>query len=462
MNPERAGGKDHWKASGLPVRMSGMDPSVAMRARPGSLPPARLGSVAFFANLSHIFFDNAGLTESLRAEVDGLETYGGRLLPVIGLLWDGPDNLLVMEREPNPGLHAYFRERLRLRLPELLVAGAEAPPEPGLLRALRARPERRVDGFVTDRALASIAGAAGLRLAGTVEGSLRGNNKLLLHEFLAAAGEPVFDTLFAETPRDVARAADELARMGYREAVAKSQIGASGIGLVRFETADPPALPDSIFRDGRCLVQGWIDESLPGIDRVRSPSVQMLVDEETIHLYDLTDQILSPRSIHEGNVSPPRSFGDGGLRDEVLRQAAVAAGWLHARGYRGTASADFHLAFRRDGRVDVRVCEVNARVTGATYPSLLARHFLPSGAWLMRNLRLPEAPRGREIFEELDDRGLLYQADGEAGVLPINFNYLSPGRITKGQFLFLGPDAATIDGLLRETMDLDDLVFTRD
>ncbi|MCB1132488.1 MAG: hypothetical protein KDN05_15280, partial [Verrucomicrobiae bacterium] len=414
-----------------------MSGSVSIHTQPGRLPPPRAGSVAFFANLSHIFFDNEGLTESLRAEVEGLETYGGRLLPIVGLLWSGADNLLVMEREPHAGLPGYFRERLGLRLPEVLVCGAELPPDPTLVRALKDKPGRLVDGFVTDRKLAGIAAEAGLGLAGTVEGSLRGNNKLLLHEFLAAAGEPVFETLFAETPDDVGKAAAELARRGYRQAVAKAQIGASGIGLVRFETAEAPVLPPPVFRDGKCLVQGWLDEAVPEIERVASPSVQMLIAAAGIELYDLTDQILSPRSIHEGNVSPPPSLANKRLRDEVLRQAGVAARWLHAQGYRGTASADFHLAFWRGGHVEVRVCELNARVTGATYPSLLARHFAPGGAWLMRNLRLPEAPRGKEIFEELDDRGLLYQTGMDSGVLPINFNSKLPGRITKGQFLFI-------------------------
>lgn len=418
--------------------------------------------MAFFANLSHIFFDNEGLTESLRAEVEGLETYGGRLLPIVGLLWSGADNLLVMEREPSGGLRDYFRDGLGLRLPQVLVAGAEPPPDPALAEALKRGADRRVDGFVTDRKLEAIAAGAGLGLAGSVEGSLKGNNKLLLHEFLAAEGEPVFDTLLVETPEDLAKAAAELAKRGYQEAVAKSQIGASGIGLVRFETAAPPDLPPPIFRDGCCLVQGWLDESVPEIERVASPSVQMLIGGEEIDLYDLTDQILSPRSIHEGNVSPPVSLSHKGLRDEVLRQAGVAARWLHAQGYRGTASADFHLAFWRGGHVEVRVCELNARVTGATYPSLLARHFAPGGAWLMRNLRLPETPRGKEIFDELGDRGLLYQAGMAGGVLPINFNSKVPGKITKGQFLFIGPDARTVAGLLDETMALDELTFTRD
>lgn len=231
---------------------------------------------------------------------------------------------------------------------------------------------------MTDRKLAAIAAEAGLELVGSVAGSRQGNNKLLLHEHLRAAGKPVFEAVPADSPGEIAAAAADLALRGFRSAAVKSQIGASGIGLVRFETGDPPVVPDCLFLDGPCLVQGWVDEDREGIERVASPSVQMLVAPGALHLYDLTDQILSPRSIHEGNVSPSSSLADESLRDEVLRQAAVAARWLHAQGYRGTASADFHLAFRKDGEVEVRVCELNARVTGATYPSLLARPSSPT------------------------------------------------------------------------------------
>jgi len=418
--------------------------------------------VAFFANLSHIFFENRGLTDALRGEVEGLETYGGRLLPIIGLLWEGPDNLLVMERGPIEVLGRYFREGLRLRLPEVVVGEAVGEPGPHLLEALTACAGRRLDGFVTDRPLARIAEAAGLELAGSVEGSLRGNNKVALHEHLRDAGEPVFDTEMAACNDELAVAAGRLKARGYRFAAAKSQVGASGIGLARFEVDAPPRLPACHFRDGPCLVQGWLDEALPGVRRVASPSVQMLVGEGRAELFDTTDQILSPGSIHEGNVSPPGSLVDAAVRDEVLRQAGVAAGWLHAQGYRGTASADFHLAFRDDGGVEVRVCEVNARVTGATYPSLLARHFIPGGAWLMRNLRLPDPMRGTALFDDLDAKGLLFRPGMSQGVLPINFNYEAPGRVTKGQFLFLGPDAAAVEAALARTLELEELVFTRD
>ena len=140
----------------------------------------------------------------------------------------------------------------------------------------------------------------------------------------------------------------------------------------------------------------------------------------------------------------------------------MAARWLHSTGYRGTGSADFHLAFRRDGSVEVRICEINARVTGATYPSILARHFHPGGAWLMRNLFLDEPLEAAAVFDKLTAAGLLYTPGAPRGVLPVNFNATPDGRVEKGQFLMIGADHDTTRATLEETLALDKLTFTRD
>ncbi|MDA1007069.1 MAG: hypothetical protein O3A87_11400, partial [Verrucomicrobia bacterium] len=93
----------------------------AIQTHLGALPPARHGNVAFFANLQHIFFDNQALTDELRATVHTLDSYGGRLLPILGLLWDGPDNILILELPPLPGFDGYLGHTLGLTLPRLLT-----------------------------------------------------------------------------------------------------------------------------------------------------------------------------------------------------------------------------------------------------------------------------------------------------------------------------------------------------
>lgn len=418
--------------------------------------------MAFFASLQHIFFDNQALADELRDQAHALDSYGGRLLPILGLLWDSPDNILVLERPPLAGFDEYFGGSLGLTLPRLLYWGNDCAISPEIEDAVRRLSGCAVDGFVTDERLETFARSTDTPLACSVSGSRRGNNKCLLHQFLESQGEPVFDTVEALTPADIPAAAATLAGRGFQQVAVKAAVGASGIGLRRCDPSDPPPFPPYYFHDGPCMVQGWIDESLPHIRKVASPSVQMMVGEKSIHLYDLTDQILSCDSIHEGNIAPPETRLEPAMQDEILRQATVAANWLHGQGYRGTGSTDFHLAFHEDGQVDIRICEVNARVTGATYPALLARHFQPEGTWLMRNLLLPEPLEAREVFKRLSQAGLLFSPGDERGVLPINFNSTPEGLVAKGQFLVLGPNHESLHATMEETLHLKNLHFTRD
>lgn len=439
-----------------------MSDAPRLVVRPGTVPPARSGNVAYLANLSHIFFDNREMTDELRATVHTLESYGGRLLPVLCLLWSGSRNLLALERPPLQPLQEYFGGGLQLALPRLFVFQPDSAPSPELVAAIRDTEHCHLDGFVTDDPVMRLAEQTGARLAGSLNGSRLGNDKLLLHRFLKSEGELVFEGIEASDPSEIPTAARELARRGYRHAVAKSCIGASGIGLVRFPTDQPAEIPRSHFHHGPCLVEGWLDDSVEGIRSVASPSVQMVVTEDCVYLYDLTDQILSSDSVHEGNVSPPESFDEPALEEELLRKAGVVGRWLHAQGYRGTASTDFHLAFHHSGAVDVRVCELNARVTGATYPSLLARRFLPQGTWLMRNLLLARPARPDRIIDDLEQAGLLFRPGDSEGVLPINFNSDDDALVCKGQFLFLGRNLKITHEMVERTLALQELRFTRD
>lgn len=422
-------------------------------------------SAMFVANLMAMFFGNREQTVLLAQEITYPESYGGRLIPVLSLLYQGGSNLLLLERKPDPALCAYFERDLGLKLPEMRVLKhadyerirdaleqKQDFPFPERLRDWREHRFDVVDGFVTDETIAGIARAIGKRTVSTVQGSQRGNNKLLLHQHLESAGLPVFDTVLVESAAGLPQALASLAALGYEHAVAKSQIGASGVGLVRMPVSKGVAaeLPALFFHEGPCMLQGWMQAGLHDISAVQSPSVQMFLDEESVHLYDLTEQLLSDASVHEGNESPPPYLEDfPGLKDELFAQAGEAGRWLHAQGYRGTASADF-LVTERAARGDrrVHVCEVNARVTGATYPSVLARHFLPEGAWLMRNLKFAHPEEGAHLLGLLRKRGDLFQPGRASGIIPINFNTSAEGSVEKGQFLCLGANTEECRRLL--------------
>lgn len=418
----------------------------------------------FFTNVQSLFFENEELTKILMRQFVHADSYGARLVPVMGLLYKGGGNAVVLEGAPDAALCRYFEEDLGLTLPEIhvlshadylhlgrsLADGVESPTH-HLITKLIANDAPLVDGFVTDATIERIARRLGKRTLSTRQGSKNGNNKFLLHRHLESAGLPVFDTELASQPEKVAVCIAALAKRGFRHVVVKSQLGASGVGLMKLETTNPePAVPAAFFYEGPVMVQGWLESGRDGITAIHSPSVQMFLDDEAVYLYDLTEQILSHDSVHEGNESPPPYLGAmPDLAPELFRQAGVAGRWLHAQGYRGTASADFLVAeSAAAGEFRAYVCEVNARLTGATYPSMLARHFLPSGAWLMRNLMLKEATSGRAVLRYLEEHGDLFHPGMERGVIPENFILDENGRVEKGQFLCIGRNTAECHELL--------------
>ena len=185
------------------------------------------------------------------------------------------------------------------------------------------------------------------------------------------------------------------------------------------------------------MVQGWLDQDTPGIERIGSPSVQMFVDDDTVYLYDWTEQVLSNESVHEGNVSPPPYIPEHPeLEEELFHQAGIAGEWLHAQGYRGTASTDF-LVIGREGKAKAIICEINARITGATYPAVLARRFMPEGCWSMRNIQFRGALDGGQLLSLMERAAVLYRPGKDKGILPFNFNTDAEGKVNKGQFLSL-------------------------
>ena len=344
----------------------------------------------------------------------------------------------------------YFRDGLGLKLPELitldhpeyeqigrvLAAGETQLP---ILERIKAHPSHWVDGYVTDETLSLIAHSVGKDTIATREGSQNGNNKLLLHQYLCASGLPVVETQTAKNATEVNAVVARFKGAGYSHAVIKSQIGASGIGMMKVGTAEKVKVPDYFFLEGPALVQIWLRVGEKSVTRMRSPSVQMFLNNEAVSLYDVTEQILSHDSVHEGNESPPAYLaGHPEIEAELLRQAGIAGSWLHESGYRGTASTDFLLVDREEQcEPEIYVCEINARVTGATYPSVLARHLQKGRAWLMRNLRLSEPQSGDVLLDMLDRPGRLYMPGMKAGIVPINFNFGEDGKVHKGQFLCL-------------------------
>ncbi len=420
---------------------------------PGQLPTFWDRSVIFFANMQSIFYENHGGLERLKQQITGVETYGGRLIPIINLIFRGDDNLLVLERPPDQTLVRYFEKDLGLSLPNIAILPHSVynsllnqgdkliHDEIGpILSMIHQHGASWIDGFVSDNVLINIAEALNKPTISSLEGSKRGNNKFMLHNNLSEKGFPVFDTISASSPDDIPSCIATLRKKGYKKAVVKAQIGASGIGMTNLPTisGNTYSIPEHFFFEGPCMVQGWLDETVTNIRHKGSPSIQMFLDDRTVSLFDITEQILNADSVHEGNLSPPSYFSkEDWVFEELFRQAAAAGSWLHEQGYRGTASVDF-LIVDNCGIIEVRVCEINARITGATYPSVIARHFLPHDAWLMRNVKFARPLKDTSLLKTLDQAGYLFHPGMQEGVLPINFNLDENGSVLKGQFLCLG------------------------
>jgi len=422
-----------------------------VEVRPARLPRAWPSSAVFFANIDCIFYGDPDKTRHLRENVSGFPGYGARMLPILGLIHGGTDNLLLMPKAPNPALLTYFRDTLSLPVPKTLslddygvqTHSVNETASGSFVRMLRTHPAGRIDGYVTDPQLEALARRVDKPLVNSHAASRGANDKVNLFRFLAETGLPVFDGSEAEAGADLSDDLDRLRRLGYGKAILRSALGASGFGMKIVDLENPESQDTTpFFRRGEpLLVHGWIEEGRQGIEALLSPSVQFFCHkEDSATIFDITQQYLSHESIHEGNISPPPGFavkpGDE-IYDRLIQQSREVIRWVAVTGYLGTGSIDF-LIYRIEGNLQVRVCEVNARVTGATYPSMLARHFGPERAWLMRNFRFGSCLDVGETFELIKRKHLLFRPGDDAGVLPINFITNPEGQVTKAQLLFLG------------------------
>ena len=423
----------------------------------GRLPHFCQESTVFVANLLAIFFENEEKMQMLLDAVGGAESYGGRMLPVVNLIYQGKENnLLILEKEPAQCMFDYFRNEAGLSLPDTCVVSHSEYLHIGsalrqgqdldadLIERITSNGNRRMDGYVTDQTLYAMAKLCQMRPYSTINGSRAGNNKLLLHRFIERSDFPTLPTEIAANPGAIKAGLERLQQGGYESAVIKAPIGASGVGMIMVDRiADQGRLdgviPDHFFSEGPCLVQGWVMEGKMGVRKLYSPSVQLFLSDSQVALYDLTEQYLSHCSVHEGNESPPLALLEQAeYRAEILRQAAVAGHWLHDQGYRGMGSVDFILCEKGRGAFSVYICEINARVTGATYPSVLAHHFISNASWFLKNIHFASPQPGEAILNKLRTSSLLFRPqEMKHGIVPVNLTTNGQHLADKGQFLFL-------------------------
>jgi len=249
----------------------------------GELPPLWDFPAVFFANLESIFFGNPEKTRELIDNVQGFHSYGGRLVPIIGILYKGDKSLLLLRKAPEPALLEYYCEDLGLSVPDLEIISHGADSGFGrsaedrtAKKRIRQHPAKVIDGFVTDEHLSSAARSLGKKLINTGNSCKDANDKVLLNRFLSSADLPMFDGREAVPGSDLEDALSELRAGGYGRAVIKTSLGASGFGMYMVDLAKKAvhAPQIDVFHRESVLVQGWVEEGQHGVETISSPSVQ--------------------------------------------------------------------------------------------------------------------------------------------------------------------------------------------
>jgi len=230
------------------------------------MPPLHRGGALYLGNLYAIFYGDGSRTRELMGRVSGFFGYGGRLLPIVDLLYPQGPNLLLLEQIPDPPLLDLLGGHLALSLPRFEVIEPEQAStfeqglasRPDLLPQAGIQPGFWIDGFVADAELERLGHHFGLRPATTCIASRHANDKSRLRLFLESQGLPRFDGGLVHNLEDVARMGIQLRGMGYRRAALRAAIGASGFGFwpVDLEGGDPLPDPPHLFEHGPAQLEG--------------------------------------------------------------------------------------------------------------------------------------------------------------------------------------------------------------
>jgi len=91
--------------------------SVDVKIIPGKLPPFWDRGVLFFCNIHSIFYENQEEASDLMRQIAGAQSYGGRVMSILNLLFYRGPNRILLEAPPEASLLDYLSGDLRLSLP---------------------------------------------------------------------------------------------------------------------------------------------------------------------------------------------------------------------------------------------------------------------------------------------------------------------------------------------------------
>jgi hypothetical protein len=175
------------------------------------------------------------------------------------------------------------------------------------------------------------------------------------------------------------------------------------------------------------------------LDVAVSPNILMHIEPDNGKILCVggTDQILSDKLAHEGNVYPSTAKT---IKD-IMNSAYKMSAWLQAEGYIGSVGFDFGEYFNaKTAKLDHFLAEINPRINAANYSKSLMEE-------LNRNQRKKDGPYIEAFlstniktsvcsFARLNKLygHLFFKPETGKGIVPYNIGCLDRGKFTLAVF----------------------------
>lgn len=331
-------------------------------------------------------------------------------LSVRAIFLAAPDDLVVVDREPDPNWLKYL-ERVGLELPQLRVVqgGGETLVE-RIIDDAELCAELRdnccpIKPYMGSIQIQMLAHQLGLRyIAPDNQLVDRLNHKSNLDHILQEIGLPRIPTEVSTRDHieyDVRSAFEEHGALMIR-----SDLSIGGHGVWRIENAqDIDELVNGIKVTNPDRKFIW--QPLKAV--TNSPNVQYEISDDSCTLLGISAQRMTESFAFGGNDYPsPLSENQS-----ILDQSQRTAQWLQSQGYRGLVGLDFIVTSNQE----VFIVEINPRVNTSTFPLILSHQLGVHAFKLMTGL--PTQSVGFAELESLVGSDLLYDQHRKEGIIPL-------------------------------------------
>ncbi len=321
-----------------------------------------------------------------------------------------PDDLVVVDREPDPSWIEYL-QRVGLKLPQIRVAQGEGETlveritdDAELCAELRERgyPIKPYMGSIQNQTLAH---QLGLRyIAPDSQLVDRLNHKSNLDQILLEIGLPRIPTEVSTRDQIV-----HDARFAFEEhgsLMIRSDLSIGGHGVWRIENTqgiDQLANGIKVANPDRKFI--W--QPLKAV--TNSPNVQYEITDDSCTLLGISAQQMTESFAFGGNNFPSPLSNN----QSILDQSQETAQWLQTQGYRGLVGFDFIVTTNQE----VYIVEINPRVNTSTFPLILSHHLGVEAFKLMTGL--PTQTVGFDELQSLIGSELLYDQHRKDGIIPL-------------------------------------------